>query len=226
MTRAAGKARQQPRAVTVDPDSGEGREIGMSDRMQGAPSPIPGGAVHVVNAESMRQHTPAPDAPPEIKPINAHGVPPGSATTRERADLQRGTNGHSPPRPHVQPSGNPPPPPVPVYVVEMGDNGGMYRSSAPRSFLLPAASGAAAGDPVRLCGREATRRRILLLNESTSSDIRFAQRPSDLNGGGGALLPWPGNSYLTLHTQDELWAVSADTGTPKISIIQEFDLHG
>lgn len=231
MNRAAGRHRQQPRAVTVDPDSAEGRELGMSDRMQGEPSPIPGGAVHVVNAETMRQHTPAPDAPPEIKPINAHGVPPGSATTRERADLERGVNGHNPPAPHLEPSGTPPPPPVPVYLVEMGDAGGTYRAAAPRNFHVPANS----ADPTRVCGRDASRRFVYILNEDATHAARFAQRPGDLvldgsdptKTAGGALLPAGMTGYLRLGTQDELWIISADNvNTPRISVIQEFDQAG
>lgn len=230
MTRAAGKHRQQPRAVAVDPHSGEGRELGMSQRMQGEPSPIPGGAVHVVNAQTMRQHTPAPDAPAEIKPVNAHGVPPGTATTRERADLERGVNGHNPPAPHLEPSGHRPPSPVPVYIVEMGDDEGSYRSAAPHSFLAPAANSA---DPTHVCGRDATRRYVYLLNEDSTHACRIAQRPSDLQFDpvtsktiGGGLLPAGMTSYLRLGTQDDLWIISVDTNTPRISVIQEFDTAG
>jgi len=231
MTRAAGKHRVQPRAVTVDPDSPQGRELGMSDRMQGTPSPIPGGAAHVVNAESMRQKTPAPDAPAEVKPINAHGVPPGTATTRERADLERGVNGHNPPAPKLEPSGQRPPAPVPVYLVEMGDEGGSYRAAAPHSFLVPAAGGTA--DPTRICGRDASRRYVYILNEDSAHAARFAQRPSDLQFDpvtsktlGGGLLPAGMGSYLRLGTQDELWVISVDTNTPRVSVIQEFDQAG
>jgi hypothetical protein len=206
----------------IDPDSGEGREIGMSDRMQGYPSPIPGGADHVVNAETMRQQVPVPDSEPEITDLNAHGVPPGSATSRERAETMRGPNTHKPPRPEYRPEGAPMPPPVPVMIVQSGDAGGTYRSSAPHSFALNAST----GDPVRLCGRDQTRSHVYLLNESTSSDIRFAMNISDLANGGGALLPWPSNSYLRLSTQDELWGISKDSGTPRISVIQEFDTNG
>lgn len=224
-----GPKRVQPRAPVVDPDSGEGRELGMSPRMQGAPSPIPGGAVHVVNAPVGRQHTPAPDAPPEIKAVNAHGVPPGSATTRDRADLERGVNGHRPPAPHFERSGDPPPMPVPVYLVEMGDDGGTYRAAAPRSFLVPANT----SDPTRICGRDPLRRYVYILNEDSAHTARFAQRPSDLQVDpvssktlGGSLLPAAMGNYLRLGTQDELWVVSSDTNTPRVSVIQEFDQAG
>jgi hypothetical protein len=222
VSRAAGSHRQQPRTPVIDPDAGEGREIGMSDRMQGYPSPIPGGADHVVNAETMRQQVPVPDSEPEITDLNAHGVPPGSATSRERAETMRGPNTHKPPRPQYAPEGKKMPEPVPVTIVQQGDKGGSYRSAVPHSFVLHAAG----LEPVRLCGRDQSRARVLLLNESTSSDIRFAMNISDLNEGDGALLPWPNNSYLPLTTQDELWAISADSGTPRISVIQEFDTNG
>lgn len=231
MTRAQGKHRQPPRAATLDPNSPEGQGLGMSDRMQGEPSPIPGGAVHVINAEVMRQKTPAPDAPPEIKPINAHGVPPGTATTRERADLERGVNGHNPPTPHLEPSGQRPPAPVPVYLVEMGDDEGSYRAAAPHTFLAPNNT----ADPTRICGRDATRRYVYILNEDATHSARFAQRPSDLiidasaptKTVGGSLLPAGMTSYLRLGTQDELWISSSDNvNTPRISVIQEFDTAG
>jgi len=225
-----GARRIQPRApVATDPESGEGRELGMSPRMQGAPSPIPGAAVHVVNPPVGRQHTPAPDAPPEVKPINAHGVPPGSATTRDRADLERGVNGHRPPAPRYETSGTPWPPPVPVVIVESGDAEGSYRAAAPRSFLVPANT----SDPTRICGRDPSRRYVYILNEDATHAARFAQRPSDLQVDavtsktlGGALLPAAMGSYLRLGTQDELWIVATDTNTPRVSVIQEFDQAG
>lgn len=225
MTRAAGRHRggngARPAEVPeVDPNSPEGQGLGMSERMQGYPSPIPGGAVHVVNSATVRHPVPTPDSPPEVKPINAHGVPPGTSTSRDRADMQRGPNTHHHSRPpQPEPPPQPRPEPVPVFVVEGGEQSKAYRSAAPRHLTLQAST----GDAVRLCGRNPLRTRIGILNESTSSDIRFAHRISDLTGGGGALLPWPGNSYLWLHTQDELYAISKDSGTPVISIIEEYE---
>lgn len=215
--RARGKHR--PRGVDdVDPNSDEGRGLGMSDRMAGGPSPIPGGKVHIVNADSMRQRTPVPDSRPEITDLNAHGVPPEAHTVRERAETMRGPNDFRPLVPEYAATERGPEP-VPVYVVENASGPRALRTSAPRHIQLQAST----GDAVRLCGRDSTRSRVLLLNESTSSNIRFAHKIADLNAGGGALLPWPSNSYLTLTTQDELYGISADSGTPTISIIQEFE---
>lgn len=224
MTRAAGRHRGHsggpPRTPEVDPNSEQGQGLGMSDRMQGYPSPIPGGQNHVVNAETMRTAVPTPDSRPEVKPINAHGVPPGTSTSRDRAEMMRGPNTtHHRGEARPEPPGPPRPEPVPVFIVEGGEDSKAYRSAAPRHITLQAST----GDAVRICGRNALRTRVGVLNESTSSDIRFAHRISDLTGGGGALLPWPGNSYLWLHTQDDLFAISKDSGTPVISIIEEYE---
>ena len=221
MSRSRGKHTGRSAATAIDPDSPEGRQLGMSPRTQGVPSPIPGGRPHIQNAPTIRQEVPVPDAWPEVRDLNAHGVPPGSATTRERAEIERGPNTVHRGRPGHHPAKERPTP-VPVYVVQDGEPD-IIRSAAPRHFVLPAASGANVGDPVRICGRDGTRTEVQILNESSSSDIRFAQRPSDLANGGGALLPWPSNSWLTIKTQDELYAISKDTGTPTISVIQIFE---
>jgi hypothetical protein len=190
----------------------------MSKRTQGIPSPIPGGREHIANAPSVRQQIPIPDARPEITDLNAHGVPHGTATTRERAELERGPNtvhqrAFSAPTPLVDR-----PSPIPVYMVQDA-RPEVLRTAAPHNFKLQAST----GEPVRLCGRDLTRSAVWILNESTSSDIRFGQRPADLGNGGGALLPWPSNSYLKLETQDELYGISKDSGTPVISVIQVFE---
>lgn len=219
MSRASGRHKPQrtPVVVEIDPDSPEGRQLGMSKRTQGVPSPIPGGRPHILNAPVHRQETPVPDARPEITDQNAHGVPHGTATTRDRAEVERGPNTvHQDPPQHLPRSTNPPP--IPVYVVQ-DHNSAVFRSSAPHHFALPAST----GDAVRLCGRDPNRVRVLLLNEDTSHDIRFAKSVADLNNGGGALLSHLGTSYLQLTTQDELYALAADSGTPTISVIQEFE---
>ena len=219
MSRACGKhSPRKPESVSIDPESPEGRQLGMSPRTQGVPSPIPGGRPHIGNAPTVRQRPAIPDAKGETRDLNAHGVPPGTATTRERAELERGPNTvHQ----NAQPPNTPVtdrPAPIPVYLVQ-DSKPEVVRSAAPHHFVLQAST----GEPVRLCGRDLTRSSVLLLNESTSSDIRFAQRPADLGNGGGALLPWPSNSYLRLETQDELYAISKDSGTPTISVIQVFE---
>lgn len=201
----------------------EDREAGVSDRMQGYPSPVPGGKIHITNAPAMRRTPEPPDSPPEVKPINAHGVLPGSATTRERAELERGPNSthdRVEPAKHKrhQDEAEHRPVPVPVYIVEYGSQDKVLRTASPRHVTCPASG----TQPIVIAGKDPTRVRVGLLNESTSSDIRFGVGPSDATQN-GALLPWPGNSYLWLNTQDEVWVVSADSGTPVISVISEHE---
>jgi hypothetical protein len=218
MGRAHGKhTPRKPEIQEIDPESPLGRQLGMSPRTQGVPSVIPGGRLHISNAPTIRQQVPIEDARPEYHDLNAHGVPPGTATTRERAEVERGPNSvHLAPPEHEHRHERPLP--IPVYVVQH-DAPRVYRAAAPRHFQLQAST----GEPVRICGRDLTRTEVMLLNESTSSDIRYAQRYADLTNGGGALLPWPSNSYVTIKTQDELYAISKDSGTPVISVVQIFE---
>ena len=207
---------RKPDIPDIDPDSPMGRQLGMSARMQGVPSPIPGGREHIQNAPTVRQQIPVPDSEPEITDQNAHGVPHGSATSREWSEVMRGPNTvhqrqqKPPPAPVERPA------PIPVYVVQ-DQHKDVIRSGIPHSFAVPGNSG---NDPVRICGRDPGRAEVMILNESTAHDIRIAQRPSDLGNGGGALIPWPSNSYVTIKTQDELWSISADTSAARVSVIQ------
>lgn len=227
MTRAHGR-KNATRAVQpgeIDPDSPEGQGLGMSNRNQGYPSPIPGGRTHITNAETMRREPPTADAGPEVKPINAHGVPPGTHTSRERAEAERGPNSShniKPPAPRAP--GTPTPVPVPVYIVADQDAMDTWASGTMRWITVPSTAGSSDGTPwARVAGRNPKRVELLILNESTSSNIRIAQRPSDLANGGGALIPKSMGSYLKLKTQDEVYAVSADSGTPVLSIIEVFN---
>lgn len=219
MSRGNGRHQQRkPVVVEIDPDSPEGRQLGMSKRTQGVPAPIPGGRRHISNAPALRQQVPVPDSVPEIGSLNAHGVPPGTSTNRERAEMERGPNTVDSPKPEHTAKRDLPQP-IPVRVVEDG-NRSVYRSAAPHHFTVPPNTGS---DVVRLCGRDAGRSRVLLMNESPTGDIRFAQRIADLNAGGGALLSHLNNNYLALTTQDDLYALSADGSSPTISVIQEFE---
>lgn len=220
MSRANGRRQREPKAEEIKPGTPEGRELGLSPRVQGHPSPIPGGRPHISNAPAVRHRVPIPPSDPEIGMGNAHGVVPGSHTNAERADAERGPNTvhQTMPRPqHHQAHERPMP--IPVFIVQDAHND-VLRSAAPHAVTVPNNT----QDPVRLCGRDLTRSEVMLLNESTTTDVRFAQRPSDLNNGGGALLPWPGNSYLKLKTQDELYAVTVSAGTAAtVSVIQVFE---
>lgn len=224
MTRGRGKQRQ-PKVEDIQPGSPEGKQLGLSDRVQGHPSPIRGGLDHIKNAPAVRHTVPTPPSDPEIGMGNVHGVVPGSHTNEERAEAMRGPNTvHATmPRPQHTPSKERPHP-IPVYVVQDHDED-VLRSTAPRSIAIPGN----ANDPVRLCPRDKTRTVVMLLNESTAQDVRFAQRPSDLQVNaasvtvGGALLPWPQNSYLRIDTQDELYAVSTSGTASTMSVIQVFE---
>lgn len=217
MARAHGKHTQRkPDSVAVDPDSPLGRELGMSQRTQGVPSPIPGGRPHIQNAPVVRQQVAVPDSKPEITNLNAHGVPPGTATSRERAESMRGPNSVHQRSPQAPPPLMERPAPIPVYVVQ-DDRPEVIRSAYPHTFNVP---GNVGNDPVRICGRDPGRKYVMILNESTAHNIRIAQRPSDLGNGYGALIPWPSNSYVKIDTQDELWALSADTVAAQVSVIQ------
>jgi Uncharacterized protein involved in copper resistance len=222
MSRAKGRtgSQRQPTTEDIKPESPEGRQLGLSPRVQGHPSPIPGGRPHIKNAPSIRHTVPVPPSDPEIGMGNAHGVIPGSHTNAERADHERGPNTvHATmPKPQHHPV-HERPSPIPVFIVENAHDD-VIRSAAPRSMTVPGNTGA---DPVRVAGRDPGRTAVLILNESTSSDIRFAQRPGDLNAGGGALLPWPTNSYTRVDTQDELWALSASATAAKLSVIHVFE---
>lgn len=205
MGRAHGKHPQRTPALTPEQDAEYGLDPGRK---------IPGGERLVVNRQVIRQDVPAAEPLAEFRGMMAHGVPP-----HEFEDRKPEHQGPRVPRYAPLPAKRPA---IPVYIVEEAGGSRPLRSAAPRSVQL----GAAGGQSVRLCGKDPSRKNVLILNESSSSDVRFGQRPGDVEAGTGALLPWPGNSYLRLSTQDELWAISADAGTPAVSVIEEFESAG
>lgn len=207
----------------VDPDSPTGREYGMSSRVQGAPSPIPGGKDHISNAIAFRHKVPAP-APADFTDLpvdNLHGVPPGTGNEYSRAQLVRGKLANkSGPDQYYTPLPDPVRP-IPVFVVENIDKGPVYRSASPRNVPIPVTG----QQPVTLCGRDPKREEVLLLNESATT-LRFGQNYNDVANGNGALLPASMGSYLRLKTQDTLYAVSTSSTAATLSIIQVFDTEG
>lgn len=217
-----GHTKHPPRTPAVEPDSAEGRDIGLSDRELGTPSPIPGGADHLVNHETMRQTTPVPVPKPEFRGTMAHGVPAEKHTAHERADAMRGPNStHDPKPPPPSKPAAPPVIPVPVIVVDEGRDIRSLRSSSPRRVLVP---GWGTADPIRLVGRNSERVNVLLLNEDSTNHARMSQGLTDLNAQhGGAVLPATTSSYLRLRTQDELYAVGDSTSGVYVSVIEEFD---
>jgi hypothetical protein len=222
MGRARGK--HNDRKPVVTPDSGEGREIGMSDRMaEGGPegkdkSPIPGGISHLGNAPTVRQHAAVPDqAPREYEGIMAHGVPPSDHTTTERAEAERGPNTAHDPQPKYLAAPKKPAA-VPVQIVQTRK----IQTVATASYTIPAQGSAA----VRIAGRDYTRTRILLLVETAAgaagaapTGIRFDHEVSELDVNKGALLRAGAVSYLKLECNDELFAVSNDGSACTLSVI-------
>ncbi len=164
---------------------------------------IPGGLRHLANPPVRWHPVPAPVRRGELGRADMrHGVPIDERTLYDRDGRQpRG-------RPRLEEA-----------VAEDGPV--LVRSASPRHITVPAST---AAEPVRVCGRNPCRTEIRLLNEDTATDIRIADSPSGLAGGGGALVPWPSNWYLSLDTQDELYAIGATgAGTPKLSIIEVFE---
>ena len=194
------------------------RESGdLQSREFGVPqADLPGGKGHTVNA-------PTPHARPALKPERPadyhkyHGVP----SDDEQYETPPPGVGRIPrqaPVPRV-------PDAVPVYIVESA-TARIIRTASPRHIICPAST---AAEPVRVCGKDSRRVEILLLNEDTATNIRIGVSRGDLVTGpgaspGGALIPWPTNTYTKFATQDELFAIGASgAGTPLLSIIEVFE---
>ena len=230
MSRA--KGRRPPRAPMipdVDPNSGEGRDIGMSERMPlDVTSPIPGGENHIGNHATTRQRVHVPDPKPEYRGLLEHGVPDDSITTRDRADLERGPNTHRPPAPKYAKT-KPGPSPVPVYIVEPGQGARPLKTLASDVYTVPPTG----AEPIRIAGRDRTRSHILLLVETAAgaagaapTGIRIDHEVSNLDVGKGALLRAGAGSYLRMECNDELFAVSADGSACTLSVIYLYGVPG
>jgi len=205
---------------------GEERELGIGEERD-----IPGGAVarpHLSNPPVQRQAVPVPERQwPYDKSLLAHGVDPREHGINDKT-VHAAPRGGGPGRYDAAPL-VPEAHPVPVYIVERGSAGDKLRTASPRHITCPAST---AAETARVCGANPRRIRIGLLNEDTATDIRVAAAPGDLTSPqsgplGGALIPWPANSYTWLETQDELFAQGASgSGTPRLSIIEEFQSEG
>lgn len=205
----------------VDPDSPEGHKLGLSKRVQGAPSPIPGGRNHILNAQVFRQTPEAPN-PADFtdQPYqNAHGVAPTSHNGATRAQLVRGKRAEEMPDTYYTDVERPVRP-IPVYVVEEQTQNQVYRAATAKQMKAPAGA-----DPAPICGRDPERIQVLLLNEDTNA-VRIAQTVADLGSNGGAILPASMTSYLRLPSQDHLYAYSPVGSAITLSVIQIFEHHG
>jgi hypothetical protein len=180
----------------------ESREFGVPE------ADLPGGIRHVVNPETVQAKTVAPPERPADY-HKYHGVPSDDGL-------------YETPDPEITRAARPAPVPklhdaVPVFIVE-GLDGRVRREVACDSVLV---SGTALGavDPVRLCGRDENRVDIRLLNEDAANNLRIGSY-SELAEGRGSMLPAVTNTYTTLTTQDELFALPAVAGTTaKVSLI-------
>ncbi len=213
MGRAQGK--HGPRGIFGDETEGQRREEGI-----GEPRDIPGGRRHVANPPLQQQKVPVPESEwPFRRALLAHGVHPDEAGRHDRKDPRlsgaQGERGARLAGEEIRTS------PVPVYIVEGYAGARVIRTAAPRSITCPAST---AAEPARVCSRNPDRINLLLLNEDTATDIRFAVSLGTIAAGAGALLPWPANTYLSFPTQDEVFAIGATgSGTPKLSIIEVFE---
>jgi hypothetical protein len=233
MSRAQGKHPQRGSLVErlLDELTGDGdKPLTEGEKAQlgiGPEREIPGGLNHLANPPVKTQTVPVPAREyPYSNAILAHGVEPeGHMHTRD----PRLTGG----QPGTPPEYTKPPPlvsPVPVYITEGSEGPKILRTASPRFITCPAAT---SGVPARVCGKNPDRVEIRLLNEDTATDIRIGLSPGDLSLDvensvitGGALVPWPNNSYLSFPTQDELYAIGkTGSGTPKLSIIEIFEVR-
>ena len=221
MARARGRRNPTRPGGFVDPgpDSPLGREIGESARQDPAGSPINSNTGNIVNHETGWQEVPTGEPLAEFRGPMAHGVPPELDTTAERAEAERGPqHARRGKVSYERPAERPPA--VPVYIVEEHGGPEVFRTAYPRHITVPNT----ANDPVRVCGRGRGRNRIALLNEDATTDVRFAQSPAGLAGGGGALLTHGLTAYQWFETQDELYAQTISASlTVVMSVIEEFE---
>lgn len=198
------------------PGSGEGDAIGESELTDPAGSPIPGGQNHIVNYETKEHPVPSPAPPPAYDGMMAHGVPAEPRSDAMQIAAERGSGRKAGPVTVAEPPARPPA--VPVYLVETEGGKKVIRSASPQNINVPNN----ASDAKLIAGINPMRVRLGLLNEDSTTDVRFAKNQAGTVNGGGALLPHAQSSYVWLETQDELYAVtSSATLSVKISVIEE-----
>jgi len=213
MSRASG--RHGPREPQISED--EAREYGIRDTGQ-----IPGGLTHLGNPPVRQYQPPVPPKLKEFRGQDAHGVPPQDVGEYNR-EVQRERSRPYDPEFAARPPG---PSPVPVYVVEKAGGPRPLNEAATGHLTVPAYT----AQPVPVCGEDSRRSLVQLLNEDSTHDIRFGkleQLQFDAANSvitGGCLLPAGATGYTVIRTQGDLWAISADSSTPKLSFILEYGI--
>lgn len=186
---------------------------------------IPGGIRHVdANAPVEHQEPAVAEPLEEFRGMMAHGVPPADVGHYNREMAEHARHPYKPGHEEIPPGTAP----VPVYIVEGGSGPRPLAHASTRHITVPAAG----GEPVSVCGQDASRSLIQLLNEDSTHNCRFGQLgdlqydPQNTAVTGGARLPAGATGYTVIRTQGPLYVVSEDSGTPVLSVILEFEIPG
>ncbi len=218
-----GRGKHTVREPDIEPNTAAGRDIGLSDRQSPKGSPIPGGRDHIGNHPTVRRSVPTPAPRPEFREFMAHGVQPADHTPHERAEAMRGPNSAHDPNPEFHSPGAKPPPPVPVYTVANPNSEATIVDWSPLHVTV-ATNGS---DPTHLVGTDSDREEVLVLNEDASHSILLSNTKAGITSGSSYVtLPKGMTSYLKLPFKTDIWAVSADSGTPAMSVIRVFEKSG
>jgi hypothetical protein len=186
---------------------------------------IPGGIRHVDKNEPVEQQEPAVAEPlDEFRGMMAHGVPPADVGHYNREMAEHARHPYKPGYEELPPGASP----VPVYIVEGGSGPRPRAHASTRHITVPAAG----SEPVWVCGQDANRSLIQLLNEDSAHNCRFGQL-GDLQYDaentaitGGARLPAGATGYTVIRTPGPLYVISETSSTAVISVITEYEIPG
>lgn len=198
---------------------GQERELGI-----GAERDIPGGLNHQSNPPVQRQEVPVPEREwPYRRAILAHGVPPDEAGHHDRDPRLSGGQRDAP---RYEPSEDPGPIPVPVYIVEKAGGRRPGADSTHQKITLPAAG----SEPATIVPANPARALVQLLNEDASHNARFGKLEDltyDAANGvitNGSRLPAGASGYTVFRSQGQLFGVSETSSPVVISVITEYEI--